>query len=657
MRTSCAAPTYRADIDGLRAIAVLSVMVFHAHDAALPGGFVGVDIFFVISGYLISRHIAEETASQRFSLLEFYRRRIRRIMPMMMTVVAATLLASLFILTPDETRAVAKSAVWALASMANIHFWRELDSGYFASSSAELPLLHLWSLGVEEQFYLLWPVLLSLGVRKLRPAMLLFGIAVLAVLSFELASRVFPVDASFAYYMLPTRMGALLLGALAGVAGACMPWQLGPGAARMVGWLGAALVAASLWAIDRHAPFPGWLALPPALGAAFLILAGEPRAHPVSVLASAPLVFVGKISYSAYLWHWPLFALYRYGYGEPGIPACAALLVTTLLLAWLSFVWIERPTRSSSASFSTIALRQFAVPAVVLLVPSLLVIYAGRIGLPLAPSDYLVQLERVRETTRPAFTFDWVCQRQRLAASDLRDPRCVLGAPGLDAPRAILWGDSNAAHYIPMVQAFATRAGVRFRNVAVGSCPPLFADPRPYVEARRVSDCLASAAVIRGQLEKYPVVLISAAWSTYLARSSGFIDDVQRVVRSLTERGQTVVLIGRAPILPAYDRHCQEKALRVPFKTCPHQAVPLADEVTQVNALLRQLAGRMPGVYYFDVNRYLCPGGTCPQQTASGEPRFIDASHLTVSASAELGRAVLAAEGIPSAFAALGYKP
>ena len=653
MRTIPSVSAYRPDIDGLRAIAVLSVMVFHAHDAALPGGFVGVDIFFVISGYLISRHIAEETASGQFSLLEFYRRRIRRIMPMMMTVVAASLLVSFLVMTPEDARAVAKSAVWSIASMANIHFWRDLNTSYFASSSAEVPLLHLWSLGVEEQFYLLWPVLLAFGVRRLRPAGLLCGIAVLAGLSFELASRVFPVDASFAYYMLPTRMGELLLGALVGVAAACTPWRLGAGAALGVGWMGALLVASSLWAIDRLNPFPGWLALPPTLGAALLILAGEQRPHPVPGLASAPLVFVGKISYSAYLWHWPLLAFFRYGYGEPGPAACVALIAATLVLAWLSFLWIELPSRSSSAPFRTLALRQFAVPAVVLLAPSLWGVYAGRIGLPVVPASYLVQLERVRETIRPAFTFDWVCQRQRLAATDLSDPRCVLGAPGSDAPRAILWGDSNAAHYVPMVQAFAVRAGVRFRNVAVGSCPPLFDDPRPYVDARRVSDCLASTALLRDQLKTYPVVLISAAWSTYLARSPGFMEGVQRVLRSLTERGQTVVLIGRAPVLSSYDPLCQEKALRVPFKSCPNLSAPLADEVTQVNALLHQLADRMPGVYYFDANRYLCPDGTCPQQTDSGAPLFIDASHLAVSTSTELGRAILAAEGLPAAFAVM----
>lgn len=471
MSTARSANDYRPDIDGLRAIAVLSVMIFHASDAILPGGFVGVDVFFVISGYLISKHIAAEVVDGRFSLIEFYRRRIRRIMPMMMTVVAVTLVASLLVMTPEEARAVAKSAVWSIASMANIHFWRDLDTSYFANSSAEVPLLHLWSLGVEEQFYLLWPMVLALGVRKVRPAMLLVIAAVVAGLSFELASGSFPRDASFAYYMLPTRMGELLLGALVGIMTVITPWQLGPRGAKVAAWLGAALVAASLWVIDRNDPFPGWLALPPTLGAALLILAGERRPHPIPGLASRPMVFVGRISYSAYLWHWPLFAFFRYGYGEPGLTACIAILTTTLLLAWLSFEIVERPTRRSAASFRTVTMHQFVLPAIALLVPSLLIVYAARIGLPVGSSNYLTQLERVREAARPAYSFDWICQRQRLSDVDIGNPRCVLGAPGEAAPRALLWGDSNAAHYVPMISEIATRAGVRFRNLEVGSCP------------------------------------------------------------------------------------------------------------------------------------------------------------------------------------------
>jgi peptidoglycan/LPS O-acetylase OafA/YrhL len=514
MQKPLSTSSYRADIDGLRAIAVLAVMIYHARDTALPGGFVGVDIFFVISGYLISRHIAAEVLDGRFSLIEFYRRRIRRIVPMMMTIVAATLAMSLFVMTPEDARAVAKSAVWSIASMANVHFWRDLDTGYFANSSAEVPLLHLWSLGVEEQFYLIWPLLLAWGIRKLSVKWLLGLMVVVSGLSFGLAEFVFPRDASFAYYMLPTRMSELLVGAIAGVAMVVAPMRIGRLASRAAGWSGLILIGASLLAIDRLDPFPGWLAIPPTLGAVLLILSGEQQKTPIPGLASIPMVFLGKLSYSAYLWHWPLFAFYRYGYGEPTWPAAIAILAATLFLAWISLELIERPTRSTGARFTVVLNRQFVIPAVFVLLPAFAVVYANRIDLRLAPDAYLEQLTAVRETTRPAFTHDWVCQRQRLTEQDLEDQRCVLGAPTDGGPingqpHTILWGDSNAAHYVPMVREFATQAGVRFRNVAVGSCPPIFSNPAPFVDARRLSDCNASAALMAQQLQKYPVVLIA----------------------------------------------------------------------------------------------------------------------------------------------------
>ncbi|MEZ5515134.1 MAG: acyltransferase family protein [Steroidobacteraceae bacterium] len=644
---------YRPDIDGLRAVAVLSVMVFHAHDALLPGGFVGVDIFFVISGYLISRQIAANVAAGTFSLLEFYRRRIRRIMPMMLVVVAATLPTSLLIMTPEDGRAVAKSAVWSIASLANIHFWRDLDQSYFAQSSAELPLLHLWSLGVEEQFYLLWPLLLTLAVRKLRPIAVITLAIVATIASFQLASAIFPAQPTFAYYMLPTRMGELLLGALIAIPAALRPWQLTHRAASMAAAVGAVLVAMSLVVLNRYQPFPGWLALPPTLGAALLILAGEGRSNPLRYLAIAPLTFIGRISYSAYLWHWPLFALYRYAYGEPGFAACSTILLLTIGLSWASYVWVEQPTRHSRLPFLPLALRQFVVPAVVLLLPAMLVIYAARVGLPTASAGYLAQLATLRQHTRPSYSFDWVCQRRRLSERDVRDARCVLGADGTAQPRVVIWGDSNASHYVAMVDKIAEHAGVRVRNFAVDACPPLLTDPRPYVDARRVSDCLSSAAVVRAELDRYPVAVISAAWTLYQARAPSFLDDLAGLIRERTNRGQRIILLSKAPILRKFDPRCAEKALRVPFLTCSNAPEMLDAEVVRINADLRALAARTPNTYFFDANDYLCPAGRCPVTTASGELRYLDSTHLTVAGSIELGLAILANERIPAAFSAL----
>lgn len=348
-----------------------------------------------------------------------------------------------------------------------------------------------------------------------------------------------------------------------------------------------------------------------------------------------------------------MFALFRYSYGEPGLIACGVIITLTLVLAWLSFEYVERPTRGTSAPFLTVALRHFALPACAVLLPALLVVYATRVGLPLSSAAYLQQLGSIREIARPPFAFDWVCQRQRLSDADVADPRCVLGVPGKTAPRAILVGDSNAAHYIPMLKEIAMRAETRFRNVAVGSCPPFLDDPRPYIDAKRVSDCVASTAVIRREIDRYPLIIIGASWTSYAAGGEIFFEAVEAAVRDLAARSKTIILLGKAPILKDFDKHCLEKILRVPFKTCPNIADPLSQEIVQVNARLRELAARIPKVFYFDANRYLCPDNHCSRQTADGQPRYLDAGHLSVRGSAELGRLVVTAEGVPAAFAAL----
>ncbi len=331
--------TFRDDVQGLRAIAVLAVMIFHFDPDWLPGGFIGVDIFFVISGFLITGNIFKERAAARFSLAEFYRRRIKRIIPVLTVVILVTLVAGHFILLPDDFSRLAWTALASQLSLANVYFTYFLDTGYFAADAKLEPLLHLWSLGVEEQFYLLWPTALLLCLAlPFRISLLIF--AGVATASFALGEFLLPLDPQFAFYMLPTRAGELLAGALCFFAVQLRPPE-SRAASEAIWMLGATLVAISLIFADE-ARFPGVRALPVAVGVATMIYGGS-RSRLACSISVRPMVWIGALSYSLYLWHWPVLAYARYMKGTLSIEILALCAAIILLLSLVSFYRIPAP--------------------------------------------------------------------------------------------------------------------------------------------------------------------------------------------------------------------------------------------------------------------------------------------------------------------------
>ncbi|HET7586616.1 MAG TPA: acyltransferase family protein [Gammaproteobacteria bacterium] len=645
---------YRADIDGMRAIAVLSVMLYHVSTAWVPGGFVGVDIFFVISGYLITRNIAVDLGRGRFSLIDFYARRVRRIAPMMLTIVLVVLVLAMVLFIPVDARATAKSAAWSVASLANVYFWLFQDNSYFAAPSAESPLLHLWSLGVEEQFYLFWPLLLLLFYRARRAGLFCAIAAVVAFASFALGNLVYPRDPAFAYYMLPTRAGELLLGALVAVATLHgMHERISAKASGRLAAAGFALIIASLALVSGDRPYPGLIAIAPTGGAALLILAGTVRTTRVSrFLALRPLVRVGLISYSAYLWHWPLLAFYRYGYGQPKPATGLAIIAIALALSELTYRLIEQPARHFRGPLWKVFAGQYVLPATVVAAVVATIIFPANFQLPWLSATYRARLAAARATA-PAFASPNVCQVAQVQSGDLSDPDCVLGAAGNSAP-VILWGDSNAAHYVGMVDEIALKAGFRFRNIEVTACPPVEGDPAPFVAPTRAGKCRASLAVIRPEIGHYKAVILSAAYTTYANESPDFLSRFLDTARHIAGEGKVVVIIGKAPAMDGYDRRCWQKALSYPFLTCPEIVRPIEPAVARVNDRLRHFATQMPNIFYFDVTPLLCSDGRCSERDDEGRDLYYDEDHLSIAASHELGKEVLQATGVPDAFAAIG---
>jgi len=343
---------YRPDIDGLRAIAVLLVLVFHAFPSLIHGGFVGVDIFFVISGFLISKHIWEDLRADKFSIRTFYARRVRRIFPALSVVLLACLSMGWVILTPGEYEQLGKHIVAGALFLSNIVFWKE--SGYFDNATDTKPLLHLWSLGIEEQFYIVWPLFLAFFWRYNK--FLAWALLVIMGISLGYSMMLVRHDAVADFYSPLTRFWELALGAF--LAHLITQKLILTATSRdIISWLGLSLIAIAALIIKNDFLFPGAWALLPTLGAALLIYAGEGAWLNRNVLSHRLLVWAGLISYPLYLWHWPLLTFARImESGTPSADVRFFLLVASIILAWLTYQLVERPLRSRSRSRSIVLL-------------------------------------------------------------------------------------------------------------------------------------------------------------------------------------------------------------------------------------------------------------------------------------------------------------
>lgn len=329
---------YRLDIDGMRAVAVLGVLFYHLGVPPFGGGFVGVDIFFVISGYLISGIILAEAADGRFSFADFYTRRARRLLPALIATIAASFAAAAVLLSPEDLRRAALSTVAALFGVSNILFWRE--SGYFDVTGILKPLLHTWSLAVELQFYLAWPAFLLI-LRRCGQSWLIGGIVAAIVAGTAASLWALRVDPSAAFYLTPLRMNEFAAGALA----VCAAPKISSRGAEALFAIGATGVVASLVLFSDLTPFPGFAALLPVSGTAAM-LCGAPLASTSGWLRSRPAVHLGRISYSLYLVHWPLIVFVAYVRDRPLTPGLQfVLVVATLALAELSYRLVEKPLR------------------------------------------------------------------------------------------------------------------------------------------------------------------------------------------------------------------------------------------------------------------------------------------------------------------------
>lgn len=338
---------YRKEVDGLRAIAVIPVILFHAGIPIFQGGFVGVDIFFVISGYLITSIILEEKENNRFSIVNFYERRARRILPALTAVLLFVTVAGWGLLTPFEYREYSQSLVSVAVFSSNVFFWSE--SGYFAPASEQLPLLHTWSLAVEEQYYLFFPILISLFWflrKKILFSLILFATLVSLGLSQWLSMTADTSSASF--YLIHTRAWELFIGSITAFV---FYFRRDPKPIQneLLAWSGVALILYAMFMFDKYTPFPSLYALVPTVGTALVICFASEKVGVGRLIGNRLFVVIGLMSYSLYLWHQPIFAFLRIeSFGEPEPQVFLIAIVIVFVLSWLSLKYIERPFRNKN---------------------------------------------------------------------------------------------------------------------------------------------------------------------------------------------------------------------------------------------------------------------------------------------------------------------
>ncbi len=451
---------YRADIDGLRAVAVVPVILFHAGFEIFSGGYVGVDVFFVISGYLITTIFLNELDQDRFSIVKFYERRVRRILPALLLVIACTIPFAWIWMLPTEFTSYADSIIHTLFFLSNVFFYNAED--YFAPAAELQPMLHTWSLAVEEQYYIFAPLVAAYFWR--------FGTATFAKISVAigLASLIFCVvliniDPSFTFYMPFTRVWELQVGALC----ALIQFKKPQGANSALGLLGLTLVVAPIILFDASTPFPSLYTLMPVLGVALIILFGGPSTPATTILSMRPFVWIGLVSYSAYLWHQPLFAFARIrSVDEPTQTLMGILAVASLMLAFLSWRFVEQPFRSRPepllADYRSLFGTALASIVAITLLSLLVINQKGFNSRAMAKENSEIE----RRLTNHHKNYR-ICAKNDMEDQNFKDS-CIFGS---GEPSLMLFGDSFAMHLFEAFKQSATSGAIIMKTMA--SCAPI----------------------------------------------------------------------------------------------------------------------------------------------------------------------------------------
>jgi len=636
---------YRADIDGLRAFAVLPVVLYHAGILGFSGGYVGVDVFFVISGYLITAMIWSEVQAGAFSLVKFYERRARRILPALFAVIVASIVMGGLYLMPSEFQDLSKSALATTFFVSNIHFRHTLN--YFTTAAEFRPLLHTWSLAVEEQFYIIFPLLLLLAARLSRRPML---VAMAALFLISLVASIYATHRTpaSAFFLLPTRAWELLLGSF-------LALGFGPRLQTRRSWEVAAaggilLILVPVFAYTEQTSFPGLAAIPICAGTAILLQAGmEGQTVVGRVLSVRPVVFVGLISYSLYLWHWPILVCLRYYFflGHLDIAVAIVGIFLSLIVAVISWHFIEGPFRKPGR-FSRRQVFSFVGSSTVAICLVCIVIWTSG-GLPARLAAPTIAM------ARGATDID--SRHEKCHGRRPADGLCEFGAAGDHPPTFLLWGDSHAGALLPAVEVAAVKVGRKGLIATKGACPPLIGVRRIKSAGLETESCRdfndSVLEMLTIEKRKIDTVILSARWALSATgqRVSGevgrpvvifdnasitprFSDNINvfrrgltRTVETLNRLGLSVVILGDVPEIGWHVPRSLATAAQygVPSPQAPTLSTVL-QRTAAADAIIRNLTSRL-SVSFVPLANILCE----PKCLVvwSGRPVYSDDDHLS----------------------------
>jgi peptidoglycan/LPS O-acetylase OafA/YrhL len=625
--------SYRADIDGLRAVAVLLVVGFHAFPRYVPAGFVGVDIFFVISGYLISSIITQNLEAKTFSFFEFYSRRIKRIFPGLILVLAFVYIAGWRTLFADEFRQLGGQTAGGAGFFANLWFWRE--SGYFSADSDTKPLLHLWSLGIEEQFYILWPPLLWVAHKT--HVRFFHVVLTLCLLSFAISVYTVNINVVRAFYSPQTRFWELLIGA----ALIFWPFKCNSIAAPYISTIGAALILCATALLSGDSYFPGVLALVPTAGAALLI-AGEGTWINRNFLSHPYIVFVGLISYPLYLWHWPILSLGRILDGQTPGPGTRLLMVLLSFgLAWLTYRFVEIPIRNSkNARAVTISL-----------VAGCFVMFA------MGCTAYLDRGFPARNVNAAFLKFD----SRIVGRSRQSDNSCklLMGLNPIDEevclttsadPSILFYGDSHAMALFSSIYVGQGELANKSMIVSGYDCMPYATLTYLPTHLRTWgNNCTAMATEaikVAGQFRSIRTVIVATRMpitrsdkpsayfhngtplselDAFTVGNSGFIEQMQNL-------GKRVIFVMDVPTLKNIPSNCERRLSFVDPRNCDVAEAEFSASRSDYIAAIQTLKSLTPALSIFDAAGAVCLEGYC-RSKSGGDYLYIDDNHLSVRGS------------------------